>query len=71
MSDNNNNQFIDVDGMDLYTIVEFPDVQHLMEVKGFRTNACLINTVEFIKHNLSNPSSAYFVSIAWMKDNNI
>jgi hypothetical protein len=53
---------------DAYIIVQWPEIQHLMEIEGFRNNSYLVNDLEGID---KFGSSAYFVNINWLKDNNI
>lgn len=54
----------------MYKLIEFPEVQELMELPGFAENACLANDEEFLEQNTSIGSSAYFVSVEWLKMKN-
>lgn len=49
---------------DTFEIVEWPDVQFLMDKPGFRENSHLINGVEGINEY---GSSAYLVNSAWLE----
>ena len=51
---------------DKYILIEWPEIQDLMEKPGFNQNACLANDVEFLEVNTSVESSAYFVKESWL-----
>ena len=48
---------------DKYVIVQFPEIQFLMEKEGFNENCCLINDEYFLS---LYGSSAYFVKESWL-----
>lgn len=50
----------------LFTIVEWPECQHLMDIPGFRENSYLVNDMAGME---KFGSSAYFVDIEWLKNN--
>ena len=50
----------------MYILIEFPDVQDLMDKEDFRKNACLANDEEFLEENTTVQSSAYFVKEDWL-----
>lgn len=49
----------------MYQIIEWPEVQELMDRSGFYANACLINDIEFLNAN-NIGDSAYFVNTSWL-----
>ena len=49
-----------------YVIVQFPESQDLMELKGFEENCCLVNDSHFVE---MYGSSAYFVNVSWLESN--
>lgn len=49
--------------MENYEIYEWPEVQDLMEVEGFRENSTLIVP----NNNIGIGSSTYLVSVEWLK----
>lgn len=52
----------------MYVLIEWPEVQDLMEKPGFKENACLANDTEFLEHNTMVKSSAYFVNQEWLNN---
>lgn len=52
----------------MYRLIEWPDVQELMDIPGFEKNACLANDEEFLEENTITRSSAYFVKQEWLDD---
>lgn len=48
---------------DKYVIVQFPEIQFLMERDGFNENCCLINDEDFLS---LYGNSAYFVNENWL-----
>ena len=52
----------------MYELVTWPEVQELMDVEGFRENACLANDEYFVD---TYGSSAYFVSCEWLTKHNL
>jgi hypothetical protein len=52
----------------MYELIEWPEIQELMDEEGFDKNACLANDEEFLDNQTSNPSSAYFVSVEWLNE---
>lgn len=51
-----------------FEVVCWPDVQHLMELEGFRENAYLVNDD---KGMLEFGNSAYFVRSEWLEKINL
>lgn len=51
---------------DEYVVVTWPDVQNLMEIKGFDEASFLINDEKGLD---KFGSSAYFVNKKWLNDN--
>lgn len=49
----------------MYIVIQWPDVQYLMDIPGFRDNSYLVNDDKGLK---DFGSSAYFVSVDWLKD---
>lgn len=47
-----------------FEIIEWPDIQALMECEGFEENSALINANE----NIGIGSSTYLVSKEWLKN---
>ena len=47
----------------LYIIIQWPEIQSLMDLEGFRENSYLINDEKGIEEF---GSSAYFVNIKWL-----
>lgn len=50
--------------MDKYIVVQWPEIQELMEIEGFRDNSYLINDEKGLEEF---GSSAYFVNYNWYK----
>lgn len=49
---------------DIFVVVQWPDIQDLMEKEGFKENSCLINDEPLLEEY---GSSAYFVRENWLK----
>ena len=47
----------------MYIIIQWPEIQDLMDKEGFRENACLANDDYFQQEY---GSSAYFVNVDWL-----
>ena len=54
--------------MEEYVVIQWPDVQYLMDKEGFEENSYLVNDDRGIE---DFGSSAYFVSEEWYCKNNI
>ena len=54
--------------MTTYTVVTWPEVQLLMDLKGFREHSYLINDDRGLD---DFGSSAYFVEIEWLSKNQL
>jgi hypothetical protein len=50
----------------MYHLIEWPDIQDLMDEPGFDENACLANDEVFLEKNTTVSSSAYFVKEEWL-----
>lgn len=48
----------------MYQLVQWPEIQELMDKPGFKENACLANDEFFVD---TYGSSAYFVNVDWLK----
>lgn len=49
--------------MDKYIVIQWPEIQDIMELEGFRDNSYLINDEKGLKEY---GSSAYFVNTKWL-----
>jgi hypothetical protein len=49
--------------MDTYTVIQWPEIQDIMELEGFRENSHLINDERGLE---LYGSSAYFVNTEWL-----
>ena len=49
--------------MDKYIVIQWPEIQELMEIEGFRDNSYLINDEKGLEEY---GSSAYFVNTKWL-----
>lgn len=49
----------------MYTVITWPDIQELMDKKGFEEHSYLVNDEKGIKEF---GSSAYFVDIEWLEE---
>ena len=54
--------------MEEYVVIQWPDVQYLMDKEGFEENSYLVNDDRGIE---DFGSSAYFVNEEWYCKNNI
>lgn len=50
-----------------FVIVQWPEIQELMDIEGFEENSCLINEEPFLSEY---GSSAYFVRQCWLESIN-
>lgn len=57
-------KFIIITENNMYKVIQWPDIQHYMELPGFREHSYLINDD---KGQEDFGSSAYFVEIEWLK----
>ena len=47
----------------MYELIQWPEIQELLDEPGFRENACLANDEYFV---IQYGSSAYFVNVDWL-----